>query len=180
MSALAMPTAHECERAVLGGVLTSPERLADVAAEGLEPGDMDRPEHAALWALLLAMHEAGEPIDLVTVPERVHNSGRADAYGGVPYVCELPDRVPSTANLGYYARVVRTRAVARRAIARCWDVEAAIRRAFGPGELPPALTREDLVELVVATGVDREGAAWVFREAGKRLRWKTQITHDVR
>jgi replicative DNA helicase len=106
------PQAVEAERALLGGLLQAPDELVRVA-EAVRPEDFYRPEHGALYRLLGEMQARGESIDLVTVAERITRGDQADRYGGVGYVAELPEHVPSTANLGHYADVIREKAALR-------------------------------------------------------------------
>lgn len=95
-----MPEAMDAERALLGGLLRDPGQLDDIS---LDSEAFYKPEHGALLRLLRSMHSKGEPIDLVTVAARIAGR-RQTAYGGVAYVTELPEHVPSTANLAHYAQ----------------------------------------------------------------------------
>jgi replicative DNA helicase len=135
----------------------------------LDVSDFVEPAHVALWGLVSCMAEAGEPVDLVTVPERVAASGEPMRYGGVPYVVELADHAPPSSSLPYYVRRLRALGAARRTILRLWDLEDAVRRGWGTEGATAA--ESDLVALVVGAGLDREGAARVFRAAGARLGW---------
>jgi replicative DNA helicase len=84
-----------------------PDRvLAELGGLGLRAWHFYRPAHQQLFGLLLEMERAGEAIDLVTVPNKIARSGRAGDYGGIEYVVELPDHVPSSASVGHYARGV--------------------------------------------------------------------------
>ncbi len=108
-----MPRSLEAERAVLGGIMLDPRRLTEVA-EKLRPEDFYREEHARLFQLMLEMGERGEPTEMVAVAEQIRRAGKPEEYGGLTYVTQLPDEVPSTENIDYYARIVRERAVERR------------------------------------------------------------------
>lgn len=106
------PSAVEAERALLGGLIQQPDLLPEVA-EIVRPDDFYRPEHDALYALLLQMQARGEAIDSITVPERITREGLQDRFGGIAYVIELPDLVPATANLPHYASVIKEKALLR-------------------------------------------------------------------
>lgn len=116
------PQAVEAERALLGGLITSPERVPEIAGMGLRGDHFHRPEHRQLYRLLTEMHGRGEAIDLVTVPERVARDGRQDEFGGIAYVVALPDAIPSTANLGHYAKVIVDKALLRALIETTQEV----------------------------------------------------------
>lgn len=109
------PHSIETERSLLGGLLLDGS-LLDEVRDVVEPADFYRPDHRALYVLLGRMAADGDPIDQVTVPERIMREGRTDVYGGLPYVIELVDHVTATANIGHYARVVRQKAERRRII----------------------------------------------------------------
>lgn len=98
-----LPQSVEFERALLGGLLQDPQMLREVA-ELVDVQDFYRPDHRALYQLIQEMDKAGEPIDVVTVLERVSGGEREERYGGIPYVLELTEQVPSTANLPHYAK----------------------------------------------------------------------------
>ena len=121
------PHATEAERLLLGGLMRDPEELPSIA-EVVKAEDFYRPEHAALFKLLVGMQGAGVPIDAtVTVPDRVMREGKAEQYGGLEYVVELPDRVPATANLRHYAEVVREKSLLRQLVETSdWVRESAL------------------------------------------------------
>jgi replicative DNA helicase len=105
----------EAERALLGGLILDPEQFEDVS-QVVRPEDFYRPDHKELFELLKTMRTAGEAIDMVTVPERVSRGDGDEKYGGLGYVLELPDAVPSTTNLKHYAEVIRNKGILRKMI----------------------------------------------------------------
>lgn len=109
-----LPEAQEAEACLLGGLMLNPGKLDEIATI-LKADDFRNPDHAKIFRLLLQMQAEKAPIEPVTVQERVARGKMgADLFGGIAYVVELPDRAPSTANLDYYARLVRRWATARR------------------------------------------------------------------
>jgi len=106
------PQAVDAERALLGGLLQQPDELLAVT-EVVKGDDFYRPEHGALYELLVQMSAKGETIDLLLVTDRVARGGEEQRFGGVPYVTQLPDHVPSTANLVHYAQVIKDKSVLR-------------------------------------------------------------------
>jgi replicative DNA helicase len=105
------------ERAVLGGVLISPEMLDD-AAEHLSEGDWAREAHAVLWRHMRALQAAGKPVEFGLLVDALGRSGELEKAGGALYLSELTNGVPKASNVGYYAEQVREYAVRR-------DLEAA-------------------------------------------------------
>lgn len=109
------PQSVESERALLGGLIVDPDQYEDIAPI-VRPEDFYRPDHSELFTLLTEMRLAGEAIDTVTVFERVQRGEGDEKYGGVGYVVELPEAVPSTTNLKHYAEVIREKAIMRNLI----------------------------------------------------------------
>lgn len=132
------PQAVEAERALLGGLIQDPDLLPEIQ-EILRPDDFYRPEHGALFQLLGDMQAREESIDLITVPERIGRDGQADRFGGIGYVVELPDHVPSTANLPHYAEVIKDKSLLRALIG---TAEGMAKRAYAQPEDVSALLNE--------------------------------------
>jgi len=98
------------ERAILGQAMLDPDVVPEV--RGIVDGaHFYRPARSSLFALFCAMLDAGEPVDMVSVIERV--SRDPSPFGGVVYVSELVDSVASTRNYAHYARIVRDKYVLR-------------------------------------------------------------------
>ena len=138
MTAHELPRAPEAERAILGGVMLDPARMADLDTL-IEPGDFYGEAHQTLYALILAMHDRGEPVETVSVVMEVQAQGKVDECGGVAYVAALPDDVPSTTNLRYYARQIQTAAQCRAIMARCAEASDLARQGK-PSEADDVLT----------------------------------------
>lgn len=136
-----MLTAEPVERSLLGGVIQEPRKLAELSPL-VSAADFANPRHGNLWRLLLARQAAGQPIDLVQIPEAVAATGKHEDYGGVAYVAMLPDHVPSTTNLDYYARQVADLARKRRAVDAAQRFAARIQAADDLDEAVAGLTRE--------------------------------------
>ncbi len=110
------PKSLEYERALLGGLLLEPSQLPMVR-QLVRPDDFYLPEHTNLFALLIEMEGLRQPIDQVTVPERLARERDVGRFGGLVYVLGLADAVPSTANLMHYAEGVKQAALLRTFIA---------------------------------------------------------------
>jgi len=149
------PQAVEAERALLGGLITDPGKLGDVA-EVVDGDAFYRREHGALFTLLQEMMQRGEHIDLVTVPERIARGGEAERFGGVAYVVELPDHVPSTANLVHYAEVIKDKALLRGLIERATELT---QKAY---DQPPDVTEllDEAAREVTKLGAGKSRKGW--------------------
>ncbi len=103
------------EQSVLGGMLLSKDAVADVI-EVLRGNDFYRPAHETIYEAILDLYGRGEPADAVTVSAELTKRGELGQIGGPAYLHTLISSVPTAANAGYYARIVRERAVLRRLV----------------------------------------------------------------
>jgi len=103
------------EQSVLGGMMLSKDAIADVI-EVLRSTDFYRPAHELIFDAVLELYGRGEPADAVTVSDELTKKGSLARVGGAPYLHTLISSVPTAANAGYYARIVRERAVLRRLV----------------------------------------------------------------
>ena len=107
------PHSSEAEESVLGALLRS-ATAADDVSDQLNPDDFYIPAHRTVHGAMHQLYETNQPIDTVTVIDRLHRSGRLEAAGGPTFVIGLWDAVPSAANVGYYTHVVAEHAQRRR------------------------------------------------------------------
>jgi replicative DNA helicase len=103
------------EQSVLGAMLLSKDAIADVV-EQLSGSDFYRPAHETIYSAILDLYGRGEPADAVTVTAEMHKRGELTRVGGAPYIHTLVAGVPTAANAGYYAEIVRERAILRRLV----------------------------------------------------------------
>ncbi len=100
---------------VLGGVLLENDAL-NKALEILRPEDFYRDSHRKIFSALIDLSDRGEPADLVTLTAALQKSGDLDTVGGSSYLGVLVDYVPTAANISYYCRLVKEKALARHLI----------------------------------------------------------------
>jgi replicative DNA helicase len=103
------------EQAVLGGMLLSKDAIADVV-EVLRGHDFYRPAHETIYEAILDLYGRGEPADPLTVADQLQKNNELGRVGGAPYLHTLVNYVPTAANAGYYADIVRERAILRRLV----------------------------------------------------------------
>ena len=103
------------EQCVLGGMLLSKDAISDVI-EVIRPTDHYRPAHQLIHEAVLDLYGRGEPADAITVANELTRRGEIARVGGGPYLHTLIASVPTAANAGYYARIVRERAILRRLV----------------------------------------------------------------
>ncbi|MEP9381890.1 replicative DNA helicase [Nocardioides sp. KR10-350] len=103
------------EQAVLGSMLISKDAIADVA-ETLRGLDFYRPSHETIYDSIIDLYGRGEPADMVTVADELRRRGELERIGGAPYLHTLAANVPIAANAGFYAEIVREKAILRRLV----------------------------------------------------------------
>ena len=109
------PQNLEAEMSVLGGVLLENEAL-NRALEYLMTEDFYRESHRKIFNALIILGDKSEPADLVTLTAVLKDRGELEAVGGSTYLATLVDYVPTAANINYYCKLVKEKAVARKLI----------------------------------------------------------------
>ena len=103
------------EQSVLGAMLISKDAIADVT-EVIRGADFYRPSHETIHDAIIDLYGRGEPVDMVTVAAELQRRGELQRIGGAPYLHTLSANVPIAANAGYYAEIVREKAMLRRLV----------------------------------------------------------------
>lgn len=118
------PHSFESEQSVLGGLLYSGDKLADL---GLVESDFYSRPHRLIFSAIQYLYSSRNPIDLMTVMSRMTDDGSIEAIGGWAYLAELMKITPSTANIRAYAETVRSHSQRRVAIAKLHEaIEAMV------------------------------------------------------
>ncbi len=134
---VAPPHSLEAEQSVLGAILLSDRSMyALVIEEGLKPEDFYRERHRLLYAAMLALYRATEPIDVLTVAEHLRSEGKLDDVGGKAAIDELTGGVPGLGGIRRYAQIVREHALMRRLLTTTYEIQASVlNHQAGPREL---------------------------------------------
>jgi replicative DNA helicase len=109
------PQDPDAEQSVLGSMLISKDAIADVN-EQVRGADFYRPAHETIYDAIIELYGRGEPADPVTVAAELQRRGELQRVGGAPYLHTLSASVPIAANAGYYAAIVREKAILRRLV----------------------------------------------------------------
>ena len=115
------PNNVEMERAILGAFLLDNEALPKAMEALSGPEDFYKPAHRKIYECGLQLFDKSEPVDVLTLAEMLRTKGWLDEVGGVEYLGDLLDSVPTSANVRVHARVVREKAVLRRMITVAGD-----------------------------------------------------------
>src|SRR4051812_29995693 len=132
MAERTLPHNLEAEKCVLGAILINNQAF-NQPAEAIDAGDFFRDAHRRIFEKIIGLTDKGEPVDLVTLKDELGRSGELDEVGGPAYIAALTDGVPRSANVEYYARIVKQKSTLRRLIQSASDV---LSRAYDAEEDP--------------------------------------------
>ncbi|MDZ7722142.1 MAG: replicative DNA helicase [candidate division KSB1 bacterium] len=116
------PQAVDTEVAVLGSMLMHKE-AANTAVELLSANSFYRDAHRKIFQAALALYEHNEPIDVITVSDELEKRAQLNAVGGLGYLSELVKRTVSAANIEYYCKIVRDKALLRNLITVSTEIQ---------------------------------------------------------
>ena len=86
------------------------------AIEVLKPEDFYREDNKTIYTAVLSLYNRAEPIDIITLKSELTSMGKFDSIGGLEYLAELPEKVPTTANVDKYIKIVEEKAILRNLI----------------------------------------------------------------
>ena len=105
----------QAEQAVLGSMLLDKDAVID-AIEVLREDSFYREDNRMIFSAILSLYAKSEPIDLITVKSELTENGNFDKVGGLEYLSSLQDKVPTTANVDRYIKIVEEKALTRNLI----------------------------------------------------------------
>ncbi|MFC1550494.1 replicative DNA helicase [Candidatus Neomarinimicrobiota bacterium] len=117
----AQPQALEAEQAVLGSMLSSKEAVPKVL-QRLRSEHFYKETHSKIFTVMIQLFEKNEPIDTVSVMDKLKKNGELETVGGMYYVTGLVESVPTTANVEHYVAIVLEKALLRELIEVTNDV----------------------------------------------------------
>ena len=111
------PQDIQAEQSVLGAIFIDEGKLVFVR-EYIEPGDFFKYSHRLIFKAMIDLADRGDAIDATTVRNILDSQGDLQNIGGLSYLVEVINSVPTSANAEYYAKIVAEKAVLRRLISR--------------------------------------------------------------
>ena len=118
------PQNIEAEKSVLGAMLIKKEAIIYVQ-EILSPEDFYREAHKVAYEAMLKLTNNEEAVDIVTLTEELRKEGHLEKIGGVRFVTDIANTVPTAANISYHAKIVKEKAELRRLIDAATAIAAA-------------------------------------------------------
>ena len=146
------PNDLDAEASVLGGVLLRNTAIDDVLERGVEPEDFYHPVHRSIFEAMVDLHTHQQPIDIITLGNQLKAADRGrHTPVSESLLADLAARVPTAANVGYYARIVHEKSSLRQLIAAGGEI---VSKAFAnPGDVPAF---QDWAERRVGEAAQRE------------------------
>lgn len=147
------PQSMEMEQCVLGAMILDADAIA-AATELLTADDFYyTPEHSRVFETIVELYDAGQPVDMVTVAERLRGQGHLQEAGGAAYIDTLVRAVPAAGNIRAYARVVQEKSILRRLQNAAYQIGAMVHD--GAGEVPDVVNRAEHLLFSVAASLLR-------------------------
>ncbi|ABK98165.1 replicative DNA helicase [Pelobacter propionicus] len=115
------PQSLEAEMSVLGGILIDNDAINRVL-EILGAEDFYRESHRKIFQAMMRLSDQREPCDLITMTDMLKKQGELEEVGGAPYLLTLVDYVPTAANIAYYCKIVKEKAVNRKLISVATEI----------------------------------------------------------
>ncbi|VTY17521.1 replicative DNA helicase [Streptococcus anginosus] len=108
------------ERAVLGSILINPDKIVTVS-EYLKSDDFYNPSNRLLFKIMQGLFERGEAIDTLTIKSELEVNDDLEKIGGIPYLVEIVNAVPTSSHAEHYAKIVAKKSQLRSIIGNLSD-----------------------------------------------------------
>ena len=105
----------DAEQAVLGSMLTDKEAV-NAAIETLKEDAFYRDDNKAIYQAIMNLYSKSEPIDIITLKDELESMDKFEQVGGFEYLASLPEKVPTTANVQKYIKIVEEKSILRKLI----------------------------------------------------------------
>ena len=116
-----LPYSQEAELAVIGSALTNSHSVAE-SVEILRPSDFYFPQNKEIFSVILDLFNENAAIDFITVSNKLSQSDKLEAVGGIAYLRNAATNVPTTRHVTYYSQIIKEKAVLRTLIKSANDI----------------------------------------------------------
>jgi replicative DNA helicase len=177
-----LPHDLDAEQAVLGCLLIDANAILAVR-DFLDPGDFYAERHGHIFRAALALSDRGEPVDILTLKVQLERDGSLARSGGIEYLAELSQKMPTAASVPHYAQIVVDHSMRRRLIGAAGEMaqlgfdagqrtedilDTAERRIFAIADSRRSLEISHIAQMLTET--------WELMESRAQSR---QIVHGV-
>lgn len=149
------PHSIEAEQSILGGLLRD-NSAWDRISGLVSAADFYRHDHRLIFMEIVQLVSTGMPADVITVCERLRQTGKDDYCGGLSYLNAMAQNTPSASNIGRYAQIVRNRGVLRELLVAVNDISEDVYKMHGE-DVGSVLDQAEA--RILAIGADRTRSA---------------------
>jgi replicative DNA helicase len=153
------PWSAEAEISVLSAMLIDGDAVA-LAIETVDDTAFYKEANRRVFRGMVRLYGRGEVIDVVTLSDELKSAGELDAVGGMPYLAELVDAVPTAANIEYHCRILKDKSTLRKLIEAATEI---VQDAYTApaGEVADALDEAEQRIFHIAQSSQRTGFVWI-------------------
>jgi len=109
------PQNIEAEMSVLGSLMLDKDAVIKIA-DLIRPDDFYKDSNRLIYETMLELFEDREPIDLLSLSNRLEEKKKLEEAGGAGYLTDLVNTVPTASNVVHYAKVVQKKSLLRKLI----------------------------------------------------------------
>ncbi len=117
------PQNIEAEQSVLGSLMLDKDAVLKVA-DIIEPDDFYKDAHTKIYEIMMELYESREPIDLLSLSNRLEEKKQLERVGGVTYLTTLVNTVPTASHVAHYAEIIKKKRILRTLITASHDISA--------------------------------------------------------
>lgn len=162
----AVPFSLEAEQSVLGAMFLDKDCIPD-AVEVLKGEDFYIGRNKELFDAICELYNLSRPIDIVTLKQQLISRGTFEKIGGMDFIVEVANFVPTTANIKYYAKIVKDNSVLRSLIKA---TESIAEQCYsGEGEIEDIIGAAEQNILNIAQGRETQGPVHIRRYIGESV-----------
>ncbi len=122
------PQNTDAEQCLLGAVLLENEALSR-ALETLSPDDFYYESHRIIYQCMIDLFNKNEPAYLITITEILNKKGKLEQVGGASYIADLSEKIPTAANIEYYGKIIKEKAILRNLISSATEIASKAMKA---------------------------------------------------
>ncbi|MFM1803837.1 MAG: Replicative helicase [Planctomycetota bacterium] len=128
------PVALEAEMGLLGAIIWDPKVVGDVVGVVRSGEDFSSPRHGRIFDAIVELYDRHATVDIVLLNQLLTDRGLVEAVGGLDYIVQLAEGVPSAANAVHWARVVREKATMRELISAAGEILEEVHTSRTPAQ----------------------------------------------
>ncbi len=142
----AMPFSNEAEQSVLGSMYLDKDCIPDVISK-VRSSDFYIDRHKELFEAIVELYNLGKPVDLVTLEDQLTLRGTLEKIGGIKFVVDVANAVPSTESVIFYAEIVKDKAILRSLIKLANNISSACYRGDEETDDILAKAQQGIIEI---------------------------------